>query len=263
MSNVLSYPEYASFLHELTGLQLHFAWRWAREHPGEPIRDILRNRVDLCRKTDPEPRHADIATLDFQRPAWLELEKALTAACEAARTADAFEARARACVGPVVEAFARKTYGSTAKQEEYQCGSLKYDAPLASAPATVAFHIGNAIAPASIFADPLYLPNCLRHLMDQAEERYGAQALVTTTWLNSLPKWLALFPDEWQTNLSAEDRNVQWHYGFWGQFISAKGTLNARYAQSLRDTGRFPFYPRTSHCSFKALRNHLRDTFFR
>ena len=121
MNNSLSYPEYLQFLLDLTSLQLHFAWRWAHEHSGETIQEVLRNRVDLCRKTDPAPADYDIATLDFTRPAWIELESQLAAIHAKAESATAFEAQALECCGPTVTAFARKTFGSTAKLAEYQC----------------------------------------------------------------------------------------------------------------------------------------------
>ena len=257
MNNSLSYPESLQILLDLTSLQLHFAWRWAREHPAETISEVLRNRVDLCRKTDPNPADYDSATRDFSRPAWIALEHQLTAIHAGVHSAEAFELQALACVRSTVEAFAQKTFGSTAKLAEYQCGSLKYDAPDPATPREVSFHIGNAIAPASIFADPTYLQRCLLELMHQAESKYGADSLRTSTWLNSLPKWLELFPSEWHASLGPIQTDVGWHYGYWGQFISAKGTLNCKYAHQLRNTGTFPFYPRKGQCSFAALRRHL------
>lgn len=257
MNSGLSYPEFLQFLCELTSLQLNFAWRWAKEHPGETIHEVLRNRVDLCRKTDPTPADYDISTLDFTRPAWIELETRLAAVYAKARSAADFEALAEECVRPTVEVFAQKTFGSTAKLAEYQCGSLKYDAPATATSREVSFHIGNAIAPVSIFADPAYLPGCLLDLMNQTEAKYGANTLRTGTWLNSLPRWLELFPPAWQASLTPINTNICWHYGFWGQFVSAKGTLNAKYAQRLRETGVFPYYPREGRCTFAALRGHL------
>ena len=173
--------------------------------------------------------------------------------------ADLFEFTAFEHVKPILKTFAEKTFGSTAKFAEYQCGCLKYDNPKQDDPKTVDFHIGNAVAPKSIFTDPGYLESCFFELMKQAQEKFGADSLQTNTWLNSLPKWLEYFPEEWQQNLQPEDKNVFWHFGFWGQFISAKGTFNAKYGQILRDTGEFPFYPRKSKCSFKEMRKHLEN----
>jgi len=92
---------------------------------------------------------------------------------------------------------------------------------------------------------------------DAPAEALGASELETHTWLNSHPRWLALFPREWQANLTAPDADVRWHYGFWGQFVTARGAFHARRAQQLRETGRFPYPPRASWCTFATLRAHL------
>jgi len=63
--------------------------------------------------------------------------------------------------------------------------------------------------------------------------------------------------EEWQRALGLEDRIVLWHYGFWGQFISARGDLNVKDSAVLRTTGLFPYWPRASHGSFDAMPTHL------
>ncbi len=257
----MTYEEHLNFLSQFTALQFHFLWRWMRLHPDEDFRMALRNRIDLCRKTDPAPKHYDIASLDFTRKEWIDLENeiaALYADRKSRESASEFEDKAMSKAAPAIAKFAKLTYGSTAKFAEYQCGSLKYDLPNKNTPPRAAtFHIGNAIAPKSIFEDRSYLVACFNDLMDKTEKEFGADTLQTDTWLNSLPKWLEYFPQEWRDNLTPENKDVQWHFGFWGQFISAKGDLNMKYASILRETGQFPFWPRGSRCSFKAMRRHL------
>jgi len=80
---------------------------------------------------------------------------------------------------------------------------------------------------------------------------------VCGSWLNSHPRWLALFPQEWTDSLSPADCSVQWHLGFWGQFITARGTFHERNAAKFRDSGQMPFPYRTAYCTFNALRTHL------
>lgn len=257
----VTFEEHFELICGLCKLQLHHLWNWLKKHPEETFSDGLRNRTDLCRKTDPKPKHSDVAEINFETPQWLELETMLTPLYEESKedgNAELFEFTAFEHVKPILVKFAENTYGSTAKFAEYQCGSLKYDIPKDDDPKTIDFHIGNAVAPKSIFTDPGYLENCFFELMKQTEKKFGANTLKTNTWLNSLPKWLEYFPEEWQKNLGPEDKNVLWHFGFWGQFISAKGTFNAKYAQILRDTGEFPFYPRASRCTFAVLKKHLK-----
>ena len=99
---------------------------------------------------------------------------------------------------------------------------------------------------------------CSSDLMDVAEERFKASRISTGTWLNSVPKWLALFPQEWQDNLSEPDTDIRWHYGFWGQFINSRGCFNAKAAAKLRETGKIPYLRRSSSCSIRAMREHLK-----
>ncbi len=94
--------------------------------------------------------------------------------------------------------------------------------------------------------------------MDRAEAEYGADRLGTGSWLNSHPRWLALFPEEYRRNMGADDEDVGCGKGFWGQFINARGAFNAKHARILRETGRFPYPKRYSWCSFQAMRRHLK-----
>lgn len=211
-------------------------------------------------KTDPAPKHLDVATIDYNNPEYIDLENKIVEIFmdkNMSATAEAFENAALYAMEPVLAKFAKLTWGSDGKFVNYQCGSLKYDNPKPDKPYLISFHIGNAIAPKSIFDNKNYLKNCFFDLMNQTEEKFGATTLYTDTWLNSLPKWLEYFPQEWIDNLGPENKEVGWGYGHWGQFISAKGDLNKKYAKILRETREFPFWPRISTCSFSAMRQHL------
>lgn len=256
----LTLEEHQNWIFDLTKLQLHHLWNWLKQHPEEKFIDGLRKRVDLCRKTDPKPKHSDIAEINYETPQWQEVEAMLSPIYQESKKdekADLFEFTAFEHIQPILAKFAANTYGSTYKFDQYQCGSLKYDPPKEDDPKAVMFHIGNAVSPNSIFTDPGYLEGCFLDLLKQTREKYGVDIIKTDTWLNSLPKWLEYFPEEWQDNLGPENKDVQWHFGFWGQFISAKGTFNHKYGQILRETGEFPFYPRSSRCSFTALEQYL------
>ena len=133
----------------------------------------------------------------------------------------------------------------------FQCGLLRYDLqePGSCRP-ELNFHVDNALQPESMFTDPQYLCICLDDLMRLGEMKYGCCRLVFTSWLNSMRKRLAYFPEEYISSLGPEDDNVRWHYGFWGQFITASGTFNEKYGDILRHTGRMLYYPRRGKCRF-------------
>jgi len=81
------------------------------------------------------------------------------------------------------------------------------------------------------------------------------------SWLNSHPRWLELFPQEYHNSLSLPDENIQWHFGFWGQFVDARGGFHERNAEKFRKTGKMPFAYRTADCSFISMREHLKKKF--
>lgn len=252
--------EHGDFLREMVKLQLWFIWRWRRLHPEEPFQTVIRTRVDIFRKTalNKGPSKNTATAGDFTLPEWLALEARAEQLCAAAATAEAFENLAwEELFRSVVEARVERDFAEGDGLDNYQCGSLRYSVPKPGK-TRVSFHIGNRISPRSIFADPAYLPGCFFELME-AVERLGATELCTGTWLNSFPKWLALFPPEWQARLTPCAQEVGWSQGHWGQFVNARGTFNARHGALMRQTGRLPFPNQASWCEIPRLRAHLYD----
>lgn len=148
----------------------------------------------------------------------------------------------------------------------WNIGTLKYDPPTETLPeGHIVFHISNAIGPHSIFEDPTYLPYCFLLLMKETEIRYGSHTLFTSTWLNNRPEWLALFPAEWHENLEDENEESKllppWHFGFWGQIVTKRGMISPVMDQYIRENGKLKFCSKSSHCSFKAMREHLKNKF--
>lgn len=253
--------EHGYYLTELVRLKLWFAHSWLAHHPEENLQTVLRTRVDIFRKTDINAGLSKntIEAGDFSLPAWLALEEKLEVAYQrcAAESSETFEEEAWAILRETVLARTERDFNEGDGLDNFNCGSLRYNLKPQGTPPRVGFHIGNRIAPNSIFDDPHYLPDCFRQLMDESSKRYGAEALTTSSWLNSYPGWIALFPQEWQNNLSEPDPNIGWSQGHWGQFVNARGTFNRKHGAIMRETGELPFKPRSSWCSFTAMRNHL------
>jgi hypothetical protein len=95
--------------------------------------------------------------------------------------------------------------------------------------------------------------------MDACEKQFGVREIGTATWLNSVPRWLRFFPAEWLANLSPPFTDAYWHYGFWGQFITARKTFNHNLGAQFRQTGVMPYTLRASWCTIAAMREHLRQ----
>lgn len=263
MANPKTLDEHREYLYQMVKLQFFFLRNWLSGHPKETLSAVLRNRIDIYRKTSINKELLNPVATKFDCPEWLELEHRLELVYKQYKdNAAAFEEAAFAVFKPTIDERVEKDYKDESRLAGYQCGSLRYNEHEDSLKhETTSFHIANALQPESIFADPQYLPRCFLELMRQTSQKYGSIKLYTGTWLNSLPRWLELFPQEWQDNLSHENTDVQWHYGFWGQFITARGTFNYKYGEIMRQTGKMPFYPKNSSCSFVNMKKHLKEKY--
>ena len=252
--------EHRQYQYEIVRLQLWFLHHWLAEHPDETFKYVLRNRVDIYRKTDVNNGNINPVTLHWEYPEWQNMEK------EAERLyniyindAAAFEEAAFEVFKPSLDARCERDANDNSEASRYQCGFLRHNLELTQGvPAPrLGFHIANFCTPASFFDYPDYMKGCFLMLLDRAEYIFHATEIGTGTWLNSVPKWLEWFPQEWKDNMGEPRTDIQWHYGFWGQFITARKTFNAKYGQILRTTGKFPFYPRASFCRISTMREFL------
>lgn len=252
--------EHRTYLHEIVKLKLFFIHLWLEKHPEESFAYVIRERVDIYRKTAANPGRLNPEQTYFDQDPWLAMERETEQLYKKYRNdRAAFERHAFEVFRDSINARAERDYADSSVLSRYQCGSLKHDEETAP-DGTIQFHIANAVQPESIFSVPGHLESCFRRLLDIVEKIYGAKEIATHTWLNSCPKWLALFPQEWQDNLSAPKEDSRWWYSFWGQYITSRGTFNFKYGNILRETGQHPFLPRGSHCSIAAMRKKLDET---
>jgi len=254
-----SLEDHRQYLLDMIRLKLWFLWGWLKDHPDEAFVQAFQHRIDIYRKTNiryevPVPRDGD------EHPKWFALvaeAEALYEQCKDDPDASRFEELGFDLLQDTVSKRAGNDCREGFELVGFQCGSLRYDAPKPQFPKRSGFHIANAVAPMSIFRDPTHIPDCLMDLMDRVEAEYGAEEVCTGTWLNSHPKWLRNFPQEWMDNMEPRNGRVGSSNAHWGQFINAKGLFNAPLAQKLRETGRLPYSSQGSWCTIKALREHL------
>lgn len=250
--------EHHSYLEDICRLKLWYIWHWKSCHPEEPITDILRNRVDIYRKTDINKDSMNPQKCHWDNPAWQNIELELSKLYSLhTHNADEFEHAAFAVIWPSVEQRCHRDFHEEPYVNNYQCGSLTFNKPSQENPNEVFFHVANAVSPRSIFDFPSYLPACLKCVMRKSFENHRATQLRTATWLNDHPAWQKLFPPVWMERMTPPDTNTSWHFGFWGQFINARGTFNQKLGQQLRQTGQFPYAFRSSWCTHQELQAHL------
>ncbi len=250
--------EHREYLHDAAKLQLWYAHHWKAQHPDESFVDVFRNRIDIYRKTDINSENLNPKATKWDDPRWQELEKEILSAHDFFDDdSEAFEMAAFDVVKPHIDARCQRDFEDRSALKGYQCGSLKYDFYDDGFPQRIFVHIANALAPKSIFEDPSYLPKCFEEVMEKGGKEHDATEMYTSTWLNSHPAWLKLFPSVWQDRMEPAEKDVQWHFGYWGQFINARGTFNHKLGAKMRATGEFPYWPRRSWCTFEEMREHL------
>ena len=257
--------EHRQYLYDISRLMLFYVHlHLTNLHPGEEsFSQVIRNRVDIYRKTDANPGPHTPAQTFFDEPAWKNMEDAAEKIFSRfARDTDSdrqrFEDEAFPVFKDSLDRRCERDYLDNSVLANYQCGSLKHDPGPQEPGGYLGFHIANALRPHSIFDDPLYLPRCFRALIRVAEEKFHARGISTHTWLNSNRQWLAQFPAVWTEHLGPEYRNVGWHYGFWGQFISARGTYAKKTGDYLREHHAFRYWPRGSYIDNQTMKEHIR-----
>lgn len=251
--------EHRDYLFSIVRLKLFFLARWQHEHSDEDFVDILRNRVDIFRKTDINPEGLTPVADYFHLPAWQNIEHRLQEIYQAVNGDEKqFEEQGFELLRPHIENRCERDFNDRSNIASCQCGFLRHDMQLhCDIHDALCFHIANDRCPESFFDDREHIKKCFNQLLDIAENQFHAAKICTVTWLNSVPKWVALFPRQWQENMSAASTRVGWHYGYWGQFINARGTFNAKAGEYLRRTGQMPYYPRFSWCGIKDMREHI------
>lgn len=257
--------EHREYLYEIVKLQLFYLHaRLTEIDPNETFQHVIRNRVDIYRKTEANPGPLNPPELFFDAPAWLTMENQAQKLMEKYNSSSEsdrknFEEEAFLVFKDSIDQRCERDFLDPTVLARYQCGSLRHNLEL-DQNGFLGFHIANSVRPHSIYDNPLHIPRCLRALLRVAEETYHAKGLATGTWLNSTERWIACFPAAWKANLSAPSdpvRNAGWHYGWWGQFISARGTLQKKNAAYMREHKTFPYLPRSSYATIAEFKEHL------
>ena len=165
---------------------------------------------------------------------------------------------------PQLEKILRKNARSAQSWKEgYAPGmSLKWEGPHPDLPPSwLLFHMWNGIAPKSFLNEKQYFAQNFMTIMEEAQKKAPFDTLYTYSWLNTFPRFLEFFPEEWAQNRGERHQDVFANLGFLGQFVSADGRLNKKTAARYLETGELPFKPCAAHCSIEAMKKHLQNNF--
>lgn len=239
--------EHLKFADECYSFVLEFAWDQHRRHPEVPRSEFITGQSLL---------NYLLRSGSDDAPVKIPLADQIAALADQVKTRQEMEAL-RSAVMKHVERIYPATFEPHPKYKPSM--SLRVTQPAPELPKDYCIiHMTNALQPESFLNKPLYLIRNFRDILAEAENCFGCKVLYTASWMNSLPRWLAFFPDEWRQNLSEPYSEIHGNMGFLGQFLNAAGNLNRPVVDYLLITGQLKYPFRKSHCSIAAMRNHLK-----
>ena len=240
-----SLEEHLVFVENCARLAFFFAYHLAAKRPEETLEYVLRQRSPLY--------HVALG-LDPEVP------QEIFSLFPAVESAADFEEKMWEKCRIFIVSRAKKHYPDSlgmGLHGIWQAECFRFDPPRPDFPGRCSFHIGNARAPESLFADRKYIADRLLLMLDIMEKEYGATEAATGSWLNSHPIWLSFFPDEWQSHMVDRPAILSWHLGYWGQIVSARGICNLKTCQFIREHCSLRYAMRYSWCAIPVLRQHL------
>jgi hypothetical protein len=244
-----THEESYEYIREVIKLSLYCASEYHRRHPEEEIDAVLMRRTVIWEITGIGDSARKVEFTDNLKNLYAN-----------EKTSSGFEEHGWKMLEPHMEMFISENQ-RWEKQvlAKYGDSCLRYDPPLKDRPATHCnFHITNSISPKSILTEERYTAECFIRLMEAGEKQFGYDVLRTMTWLNSAPQWLKFFPRQWQENLGEPCGDIWGNLGFWGQIITARKTFSYKRGEYIRAHLELQYKPRTSWCSFAAMREHLK-----
>lgn len=228
---------------ELVQLMIWYVWQLHRSL-GQPIGVLLDERVDIVRKTTlfDGARAAD---------AWQQLKRDLSsriALTKSESDSKTLERDGWEYLRPYIdEARPDPAVAVVVPSRPFQC--WRYERYRARQ-ATIAIHFANAYLPESPFRDRRRdLVATLRALLREvAEDCPDVKWVHCGSWLNRYSPFLGLFPQSWSESFTAV--NAYWNtQGWWGQYVTHRGTFHRANAERLRREGRHPYECGNAWCS--------------
>lgn len=240
--------EYFDICDEMFDFVLKSAQKYKENHQQDAYSDILKKRTlfsYLLRDNCYEAKVYPIEAQDFMSMADSDFD----AACRKYRK--------------IIPEIASNNFDKVTRwNSDFAEGmSLRWSEPHPDlAPNWCIFHMWNGRRPGSFLQDKRYFAECFMRIMEEARAKYPQyDTLYTFSWLLSEPRFQEFFPQEWRNNMTEEVDFIAANLGFLGQFLTSKMSLNRKTAAQYLASGKLPFAPRSSHCSFEAMKKHLTD----
>lgn len=252
MANIKTVDEHIFYLEETVKLSLWVVANWKNKHRFEKFIHAI-DRTPLLNHTVFNDNHIMVkpSVIDNR---WIELRKELKKVYLNYRDPFEFEKKGFELLKPFIKGRVERDMIDLADINPDEDESwLRYNVKKKSKHMEI--HMENALYPNSFLADKKYFYSKLEEAVLDAEE-HGFKILWSQSWLNTYPVWQKLMPKEWNDSICKINHNIEWHLGFWGQFLRSNETFNIKNGEIFRSTGKIPYpmaYAEAPLTAFKEL----------
>ncbi len=251
--------EHIEYLKQTVRLSLWIAADWKNKNPNEDFIWILHEGTALVNHTTFNPGFIfDFPT--FEGESWPNMRLKLRELYEADTDPESFEERAYKLLEPFIEGRAEKDNAALHDGEafnQYNSSWIRYDLTKKDDPeGYIEIHMANSLYPGSFLADTEYFNSKLKEAIIDIE-KHGFKGLWTKSWLNDLPAWQRFMPKEWNESIHDRDWDIEWHLGFWGQFITANQCFNIKLGNRYRKDGKVMFPMSKARASLESFKKNL------
>ncbi len=248
--------EHIYYLQETVKLSLWVIADWKNKHPEEDIIWTMDERTALVNHTTFNPS-TPFDYITYKGDQWPKMRLKLRELYEEDNNPDSFEKSGFELLKSFIKDRARGDLDELHSKESFKQFDgtwVRYD--ISSKDEYLEIHMANTLYPKSFLADNEYFNKGLIQAV-RAAENSGFKGLKTKSWLNDLPIWKSKMPKEWNDSITNRNWDIEWHLGFWGQFLTANQCFNSRLGEKFRKTGKLPLPMSNAKASVDAFKKHL------
>lgn len=250
----------ARYVEGFTRLSLWYVHRMLQAG-NEAFAEIVNRRVNIYRNTalydgKRHPANEDVG------PEWTEVLRRLQEVYDRHSddpSTDGLEAEGLALLWPYLEARLQADGRGKAPGPDrpYECWTFNYDRE-----GRIAIHIANVYRPKSPLSEMRvpFAASLIRLLRDSRVRRPDVEVVRCGSWLNSAPRFQAMFPASWMQS-ARPNPDIRYTMGHWGQFFDRRGDFHTRNGAAFRATGQLPFPCSTCECRIEEALAHLETAF--
>ena len=123
-------------------------------------------------------------------------------------------------------------------------------------------HVVNIYQPRSPLSEMKvpFAASLMRLLQDTTTRQATINTVSCGSWLNSVPRFAAMFPRSWMDHTKSIDQ-IGYTMNHWGQFINRAGQFHPHNGSQFRQTERLPFPCLICQCPIIEAVNHLEANF--